>query len=95
MGAGLNEYGCEITYELELLRAGGEESQQLDGECVASGVERLGDEAAKGDVQAQAALVRVSLLLEGGRERRRRVDELRRGLRVWNQDAGAIGRAIE
>jgi hypothetical protein len=93
--ASLNEYGSEITYDLDLLGAVEEEWRELDGERVAAGVEKLWKEAARGDMQAQAALVRVSLLLDRGRERRRRVDELRRGLRVWNQDAGAIGRAIE
>jgi hypothetical protein len=95
MGARVNGYNRELIYELDLLRAGEKELPQLDGKRVASAIERLRDIAAKGDAQAQAALVRVGLLFGRARERRRRVDELRRGLRIWNEDAGAFGGAIE
>jgi hypothetical protein len=95
MGAGVNDYNRKITYELALLRAGEEELPQLDGKRVASTIERLRDEAARGDAKAEAALVRVGLLFGCARERRRRVDELRRRLRVWDEDAGAIGGTIE
>jgi hypothetical protein len=95
MGARVNDYNCKITYELDLLRAGEKELPQPDGKGMASAIARLKDEAARGDAQAQAALVHVGLLFGRARERRKRVDELRRGFRVWNKDAGAIGGPIE
>jgi hypothetical protein len=95
MGARANEYGYEITYELDLLRAVEEESPELDGEGVAAAIKRLRDDATKGDGRAQAALVGVGLLLDRARERRKRVEELRRRLRVWHKDEGAIGGANE
>jgi hypothetical protein len=95
MGARVNKYGREFTYKLDLLRAGEEESLSLDVERVASAIERLRDVAFKGDAQAQVALIRVGLLFSRALERRRQVGELRRGLRVWNEDARAIGGTIE
>jgi hypothetical protein len=91
----VRDYRTEITYELELLGGGEEEAPPLDAKWVATAVEKLGNGAAKGDEQAQAVLVRVDHLLDRGRERRRRVDELRRRLGVRNQDAEGFSDTIE